>query len=101
MVDARRGRPVGCGLWASSSSLGASLEDVRGVEGESEPFESDSREVAEPLKSKSVTERDRTPRGSSGIGLSGWEVDETGISWKVLLRRPATIVADGMIVSTA
>lgn len=58
----------------------------------------------EPLKVVSVTESDRTPRGSSGIGLSGCEVDDTGISGKVPLRgrdlEEATVV-EGMVESTA
>lgn len=32
----------------------------------------------ETLKFTSVIESDRTPRGSSGTGLSGWEVDDRG-----------------------
>ena len=37
----------------------------------------DDTEVA--VKVRSVIDKERTPRGSSGTGLSGWEVDETGI----------------------
>jgi hypothetical protein len=60
--------------------------------------------VDDPLKVVSVTESDRTPRGSSGIGFSGCEVDDTGISGKVVLRgRGPDVgrVVDGMIESTA
>lgn len=95
-VEARRRRPLD--LESESSSLWVS-GGVIGVEGESEPLESDSDEF-KPLKVKSVTERDCTPRGSSGIGLSGWEVEETGISWNVPLRgRPKPIVAVGMALT--
>ena len=55
-----------------------------------------------PLKVVSVTESDRTPRGSSGIGLSGCEVDDTGISGNVVLQKrdpDEGRVVDGMIES--
>lgn len=89
-VDARR-RPLWPFLlsWLSSSWESGG---VIGVVGELVAVESEEVEAPAPLKSGSVTERERMPRGSSGMGLSGWEVEETGMSWKVLLRgRPETI----------
>jgi hypothetical protein len=37
-------------------------------------------EGEEVLKVVSVTDKERTPRGSSGTGLSGCEVDDTGMA---------------------
>lgn len=71
-----------------------------GVEGVLEPVEEVSWEAGDPLKLMAVTDRERTPRGSSGIGLSGWEVCETGKSWTEPFRGRIpieAIVAAGMI----
>lgn len=54
---------------------------VNGVGGVSESVVSVScwEESGEPLKVVSVIDNERTPRGSSGIGLFGCDVDERGI----------------------
>lgn len=67
----------------------------------SESSESLSREAGESLKHNSDTESVRTPRGSSGIGLSGCDVDDAGISCKELFRRELTsklVVVEGIMV---
>lgn len=83
-MDARRRcRPPSTFSSAFSSSDWDSVGGVRGVSGEFEPLDTVPWEEPEEmtLKLVSVTESERTPRGSSGIGLSGWEVEDTGISW--------------------
>jgi hypothetical protein len=76
-VEARRRRPEPSSVCLSSSRSEVS---VGGVEGdcESESVISVSWDESEALpKLVVVTDRERT-RGSSGTGLSGCEVDETG-----------------------
>ena len=76
-VEARRRRPfadlVGDSEWESAG--------VSGVDGDSESVNSFSccEESEDPLKLMSVTDNDRTPRGSSGIGLFGCDVSDRGI----------------------
>lgn len=57
---------------------------VSGADG-SGAFVSDSSGWTDKaLNLVSMTDRDRA-RGSSGMGLSGWEVEDTGMLWQSLL----------------
>lgn len=80
-VDARRWRPFSPSALPEASST-SEIGSVRAVDGASElgVVSVSLVEGDELPKLMSVTDRERTPRGSSGTGLSGWEVEDTGIA---------------------